>query len=140
MKMKQLFLTIAVCSVLAATNSLAANAEKLIEKTSCGKASNGLGWWPNNAPFAYEIMDKRAKKKGYKVKVWGKSGNKYIHLDCARDLPSVNAAHKWLSDRGYEIQPEGPEGNFESGSSKKKELHITADKGPISNVPYYVYE
>lgn len=117
------------------------SAEHYVENTKCGKPFPVTDSWAEefSYDFAYEVMNKG--KKGFKVKTLAKVKGEMIHLECARELPSADAARQWLLDNGYEFQPHGPEKNYppmmHSGSGPIG-IHGTADRGPLTKVPQRV--
>jgi hypothetical protein len=103
--------------------------------TGCGNSFSTPGWWPNGATFAYEVLDKTSKGQGYKVKTLVRQGNTIHHLDCARNLPSIQACLEWLVGNGYQVVPEGAE-SPQGGTG----VHKTVNKGPIYKIPSYLYQ
>ena len=110
----------------------AAASGTFIEKLSCGESFSASGW--GNYAFAYEVLDKTDRGHGYKVKTLANVNGRMIHLDCARNLPSRDAAISWLVDHGYWLGSDGPEPGGASGN------HRTVDRGPLYKVPDYLYK
>ncbi len=103
------------------------------EDLSCGE-SFATPNWASKYKFSFEIMDKTRKGQGYKVKTLANVNGRMIHLDCARNLPSRDAAVAWLVDHGYWLGSDGPEPGGASGN------HRTVDRGPLYKVPDYLYK
>ncbi len=66
----------------------------------CGESFPAFDWLDGNT-LAYEIIDKRCDKQGFKVKVLEHQDGFMMHLNCVRNLPSSSAAYDWLRQNGY---------------------------------------
>ena len=109
------------------------------ENLSCGnRFSATSGWQADYANttgqghgFCYEILAKG--NANYKVKVLAIVGGEAIHLDCARNLASIDACINWLTARGYQLKQDGAEAGGPSGG------HLTVGRGPIYKIPAFLY-
>ena len=119
-------------SQVSTANANELTAPTFTENLKCGKSFSSDGW-ASGYTFAYEVLDKTSKGKGYKVKTLANVNGRMIHLDCERDLPSRDAALAWLLDSGYGIGSDGSETGGASGD------HLTVDRGPLYKVPAYLY-
>jgi len=113
-------------------DAVAASTGEFCVNTSCGKAFKTPSWWPGNAVFAYEIMNKKSKGKGYKVKTLVRQNGMIYHLECARNLNSIEDCITWMVDGGYYLSRQG---NTDGGGQ-----HNTVEKGPIYQLPKHLYK
>ena len=134
--MKKIIVALVLFGVTALLSTAMAAQQQGIftENLSCGKSFSANGW-AKGYTFAYEVLDKTSKGKGYKVKTLANVNGYMIHLDCARNLPSRDAALAWLLDKGYGIGSDGSEDD--DGASGQ---HLTIDRGPLYKVPSSLYK
>ncbi len=126
--------TVFMMAILVSSTAIAAQGT-FTENLPCGKSFPAKGW-ASGYTFAYEVLDKTSKGKGYKVKTLANVDGKMVHLDCVRNLPSRDAALAWLVDRGYGIGSDGSE----DGNGATSGQHLTVDRGPLYKVPADLYK